>query len=141
MNLHRITLISSLLLATLLLYASGIKLWSYAKSKIGFEFFPFVKEYHELVFWLLMTFQLVFAGLLFSNRTRLIGLYGVFFLLSFLGSYLYVMIHFSNNIPCFCTGVIPFMSWNGHLWFTISFAVLAGIMIVLFPDKNIHARG
>lgn len=138
-KLQKLTFVISLLLAVLLLYTSGLKLWIYASAETGFEFFPFVKDYHVVVFWMLMICQLLISGFLFLNKTRLMGSYGAFFLLSSLSTYLYLMLHYAVEIPCFCTGIIPGLSWEGHLWFTMAFATLAGINIMLLP-KDIHAR-
>lgn len=140
MKLQRITMIISLLLALLFIYTTGLKLWGYTQSKAGFEFFPFVRDYHKLLFWGLMIVQVTITGLLAFGRTRLLGLYGAFFLLASLSTYLYVMLHYSDHIPCACTGVIYSLSWQSHLWFTIGFTVLAGAGISLLP-KDIHARG
>jgi len=140
MNRSRITFIISLLLALAFVYAAGVKLWGYMHSKTGFDFFPFMKNYHQLLFWGLMVAQLAIAGLLLFRRLRLAGLYGAFFMLAGLSTYLYVMLHYANHIPCACTGIIQGLSWQGHLWFTIGFTVLAGAGVTLLP-KDIHARG
>lgn len=139
MNSHRLTTIISLFLASLLIYASGIKLWAYIRSKIGFDFFPFIGDYHKTLFWGLIVVQLLIAGLLIFRRTRLLGLYVNFFLLGSLSTYLYLMLHYADHIPCTCIGVIYSLSWQGHLWFTIAFTILSGAGVSLLP-KDIHAR-
>lgn len=141
MKLVKPRFVISLLLKVLLVYASGTKLLNYIYSGIGFDFFPFVKNYHRIVFWGLIIVQLIMAGLLLFRSTRLFGLYSVFFLLAFLSTYLHVMLRYAVEVPCACTGIIPSLSWNGHLLFTIAFTILAGINIALLPDKEIHARG
>lgn len=140
MNSSRFTLITSWLLAAIMIYGTAIKLWSYSTSKVGFDFFPFVENHHRLVFWGLISLQLCVAFFLIFRKTRLAGLYAAFFLLISLSTYLYLMLHYSTHVPCFCTGIIPRLSWQGHLWFTIGFTVLAGAGVALLP-KNIHARG
>ncbi|SMC88671.1 MauE/DoxX family redox-associated membrane protein [Pedobacter africanus] len=140
MNRPKITFIISLLLALTFVYTAGLKLWGYVHSKTGFDFFPFVKDYHQLLFWGLIVMQLALAGCLLFRRLRLTGLYATFFLLVALDTYLYVMLHYADHVPCFCTGVVPGLSWNGHLWFTIGFTLLAGTGIALLPN-DIHARG
>ncbi|MNL36808.1 hypothetical protein D3C87_1589160 [compost metagenome] len=109
-------------------------------SKIGFEFFPFVKDYHQLLFWGLMVTQLTIACLLLFDRTRLYGLYTAFFLLITLSTYIYMMLNYSEQIPCSCTGIIPGLSWKGHLWFTVGTVILSGFAIGLLPvtKKYVH---
>lgn len=140
MNLDRLTFGISLLLAALLTYASTLKLWSYFHSSIGFDFFPFVKDYHIELFWGLMVLQLLISGVLMFRRTRLLGLYIAFFLLASLSTYLHVMLTYATMVPCACIGIIPKISWQGHLWFTIGFAIVTMVNIALLP-KDIHARG
>lgn len=140
MNSKRLTLIISLLLALLFIYASGLKLWSYANSKVGFDFYPFLKDYHAMTFWLLMIAQLFAACCLVFPKPRLLGSYGAFFILTLLSTYLYIMLHYADHIPCACTGIVPGLSWEGHLWFTVIFTILAGVNIALLPTKDIHAH-
>lgn len=145
MNLSRLTLIISLLLALVLIYTSGLKLWVYSNSKTGFDFFPFIKDYHKMVFWGLMFAQLSTAVLLIFRRTRLLGLYSTFFLLASLSTYLYVMLHYTTHVPCACTGIVPKLTWVGHMWLTIGLALVTAINISFLPDNkhttDIHARG
>lgn len=138
MNLRRLTTIISLLLASLLVYASCM--WAYMRSKTGFDFFPFIGDYQKVLFWGFVIAQLVIATLLAFHKTRLKGMYGCFFLLASLSAYLYVMLHYADHIPCNCTGIIPGLSWQGHMWFTIGFTILAGTGIAILPDKDIHAH-
>lgn len=141
MNLKRLTLVISLLLALLFIYAAGLKLWSYAHSKVGFDFYPFLKDYHTMAFWLLVIAQLFTAGCLVLPKARLVGTYVAFFVLALLSTYLYVMLHYADHIPCACTGIVPGLSWERHLWFTVTFTILAGVNIVILPAKDIHAHG
>jgi hypothetical protein len=141
MNFKRLTLIISLLLALLFAYASGLRLWSYANSKVGFDFYPFLKDHHNTLFWLLMVAQIVATGCLILPKARLLGSYSAFFVLASLSTYLYVMLHYADHIPCSCIGIVPGLSWEGHLWFTVIFTILAGVNIVLLPAKDIHAHG
>lgn len=137
--MRKLTFVISLILVLQLIYATSIELYGYHLSKNGFAFFPLLAGYHQPVFWILMFAQIVLAGLLLICRTRLIGSYGVFLLLAFLSTYLYCLQHYADHVPCACTGIIPNLSWNGHMWFTIAFTLLAGANVVLLP-KEIHTR-
>lgn len=130
----------ALLSAVLLTYGACIIFWRYIRSTAEFKFFPIVRDFDKLAIWVLVVVQLTIAILLLFRKTTLFGLYANFFLLTTLSGYLYVILHYADHIPCACMGIIPMLSWEGHLWFTISFASLTAINIVLSPAKDIHTH-
>ena len=82
---------------------------------------------------------LVAASLLFK-RTRLTGLYASFFLMALFTGYIFMMLHFSYDLPCSCGGVLAKMSWQDHLLFNSAFTLLAGIAVILESDSKAKGR-
>src|SRR5690606_36348213 len=83
---------------------------------------------------------IVIAFLLVVGRTRLLGLYASFFLMTLFSGYIYAMLHFSYYAPCSCGGILKLFgldeSWNDHLVFNIVFTLLAAVGILLWRKEE-----
>src|SRR6185503_3637392 len=70
------------LLIILFIYSSLSKLSAYDKFSVQLSKSPFITSYYKLVAWGIPAGEIVIAFLLAIKRTRLIGLYASFFLMS-----------------------------------------------------------
>jgi hypothetical protein len=80
----------------------------------------------------------VISLLLVIKRTRLIGLYASFFLMSLFTAYLIIMLNVSYYIPCSCGGVLENLSWNQHVVFNVFFIAISAVGAII-QHKNIYA--
>ena len=83
-----------------------------------------------------ISLELLIALLLTLKSTRLQGLYASFFLMVAFTVYIYLILNYSDFVPCSCGGIIEKMNWTGHMIFNISFAALALFAIVLSEKKK-----
>lgn len=93
----------------------------------------------QLIIWGMPIVELLIAiGLLF-DKTRLRSFQAAFFVLLSLSTYIILILaNFFNRIPCSCSGLIPHLSWDQHLWFNVLFLVIALIGIVLKRGQFNH---
>ncbi|MEP7374700.1 MAG: MauE/DoxX family redox-associated membrane protein [Chitinophagaceae bacterium] len=104
-----------------------------------------VKVYTNIIAWSVPIVELIISILLFIPKSRKLGLYFTFILMSIFTSYIIYMLAFVSNLPCSCGGVIELMSWKQHLFFN-SFLILLSILgIMLYKHRpydvskqNIH---
>ncbi|MBO9202955.1 MULTISPECIES: MauE/DoxX family redox-associated membrane protein [Niastella] len=131
------------LLIILFIYSSLSKLSAYERFSVQLSKSPFITSYYKLVAWSIPGAEIVIAFLLAIKRTRLIGLYAAFFLMSLFTAYLLIMLNFSYYIPCSCGGVLEYLSWEQHIVFNGFFIVIAGAGVLLISNKikskNIYA--
>ena len=125
-----IEIISSLLII-LFIYSSLSKLSAYDKFSVQLSKSPFITSFYQLVAWSIPATEIVIALLLTIKRTKLIGLYASFFLMSLFTAYLVIMLNYSYYIPCSCGGVLEYMSWEQHIVFNSFFIVIAGAGVLL----------
>lgn len=78
------------------------------------------------------------CALLIFERTRTIGLYFSFTIMVLFTAYIYIILHYSEFVPCSCGGILERMDWNTHLIFNIGAVLLAGS--ALFIKNNILNR-
>jgi hypothetical protein len=120
------------------LYVGLVFLFTYtASSKLaGFAtFYAQLKHYPVLQylprFWAMAIplAELLVAGLLLFNTTRLYGLLCALLLLVLFTCYLAVMVSTQTNLPCSCGGVISTLSWQQHIIFNLGCIVLCIISL------------
>jgi hypothetical protein len=126
------------LLIILFVYAALSKLGSYERFTVQLSKSPFITSISTLVAWSIPTVELLIALLLTIKRTRLIGLYASFFLMSLFTAYLMIMLNFSYYIPCSCGGVLEYLSWNQHIVFNVFFIAISAAGVIM-QHKNIYA--
>ncbi len=135
-----IEIISSLLII-LFIYTALSKLSNYNNFTAQLSKSPFITSYATSIAWSIPAVEIAISLLLVFSKTRLLGLYASFFLMSLFTAYLIIMLNFSYYIPCSCGGVLQYLSWNEHIVFNSFFIVIAGTGVLLkeYTLKNIYA--
>jgi len=136
MPTKRLIEIISALLIFLFVYTSISKLIDYTVFSTQLSQSPFITQYANIVSWALPSGELLIAGLLMGNKTRLTGLYASFFLLCLFTVYLTAMLRYSPYIPCSCGGVLQHLSWQAHIIFNAAFIILTTIGVLLHVKKQ-----
>jgi hypothetical protein len=125
-----VEIISSLLII-LFIYTALSKLSNYSNFIAQLSKSPFITSYASSIAWSIPAVEIIISLLLVLQRTRLLGLYASFFLMSLFTAYLIIMLNFSYYIPCSCGGVLQYLSWNQHIVFNSFFIVIAGAGVLL----------
>lgn len=128
---NTITEIISSLLIVLFMYTALSKLSAYDNFTAQLSKSPFITSYSNSIAWSIPAGEILISLLLVIKKTRLIGLYASFFLMSLFTAYLIIMLNFSYHIPCSCGGVLQYLSWNEHIVFNAFFIVIAGAGVLL----------
>jgi hypothetical protein len=124
-NKNTILEIVSALFILLFVYTSLSKFTQFEPFKIVLRDSPLIGNKNIIVAWAIPSIELIVAFLLLIPRTRLLGFYSSFALMTIFTLYLGYMIIFTPLMPCSCGGVIKQMSWNQHLVFNIFFTLLS----------------
>ena len=126
------------LIILLFVYAALSKVSDYDRFSVQLSKSPFITSFSGFVAWSIPAGEMLIAVLLVIKKTRLIGLYVSFFLMSLFTAYLIIMLNFSYYIPCSCGGVLEKLSWNQHVLFNLFFIAISAAG-VLMQHKNIYA--
>lgn len=124
------------LLILLFIYSSLSKLSDYELFTVQLSKSPFITSISNFVAWSIPTIEIVISLLLVIQKTRLIGLYASFFLMSLFTAYLIIMLNVSYHIPCSCGGVLQYLSWNEHIVFNAFFIIIAGAGVLLKANET-----
>ncbi len=126
----------SYLYILLFVYASFSKLLDFENFQVQLAQSPLLSAYAGTIAPLVISTELFIALLLCLRKTRLTGLYGSLFLMVAFTVYIYLILNYSDFIPCSCGGIIEKLGWTEHLIFNIAFAVLALIAVIILEKEK-----
>ncbi|WP_321345224.1 MauE/DoxX family redox-associated membrane protein [uncultured Draconibacterium sp.] len=132
-----IVTVTSYLYILLFVYSGISKLLDYETFTVQLAQSPLLSAYAGIIAPAVIGLELVLALLLIPKNTRLIGLYASLFLMVAFTIYIYLILNYSDFVPCSCGGIIEKMNWTEHMIFNIAFVILALIAIVL-SEKEKH---
>ncbi len=124
------------LFVLLFVYAAISKLLDFETFTVQLAQSPLLSAYAGFIAWAVPGIEIAIALLLVFERFRLFALYAAFTLMVMFTAYIYIILNFSDFVPCSCGGVLEKLSWTQHLIFNVVFIILAGTGIFLFNGNN-----
>lgn len=120
----------------LFVYAATNKFIDFEGFQVQLAQSPLLSSFAGWVSWLVPILEIIIAGLLCSQKTRLLGLYSAFGLMVMFIIYIFIILNFSPFVPCSCGGILEKLGWKEHLLFNITFCLIA-IPGILF-QSHLH---
>lgn len=124
----------------LFVYAAVSKLLDFETFETQLGQSPLLSAYAKPVAIGVPFLELLISVLLMFKRFRTLALFASFTLMVMFTAYIYIILNFSDFIPCSCGGVLEKMSWTQHLVFNVIFIVLAALAIFLFNSWSKKRR-
>src|SRR5665648_765640 len=103
----------------LFVYAAISKLLDFENFRVQLAESPLLSAYAGLIAPAVISLELLLVLLLSFKTTRLTGLYGSFFLMIAFTVYIYLILNYSDFVPCSCGGIIEKLGWREHIVFNI----------------------
>ncbi|UJF28796.1 tellurium resistance protein TerC [Kaistella sp. 97-N-M2] len=123
----------------LFVYAAFSKLLDFENFQTQMAQSPLLSAYAGWASIGILALELMTVLLLVWDKTRRVGLYASFGLMTAFTLYIYLILNYAENIPCSCGGIFEKMSWDQHLLFNITGVLLALLGIVFIRKED--ARG
>jgi hypothetical protein len=133
--------IISYLYIILFVYTAVSKLLEFESFRIQLAQSPLLSAWAGLVAPSVIIAELFIVLLLCFKATRLAGLYASFFLMIAFTVYIYIILNYSDFVPCSCGGFIEKLSWTQHMVFNIAFALLALVAVGLKEKERGTYKG
>lgn len=127
------------LLIILFSYAAFSKILDYQTFTIQLGQSPLLSAFAGWVVWFIPFVELLIAVLLMFRRTRLLALVTSFALMMMFSAYIYIILHYSEFVPCSCGGILEKMTWNQHLIFNLIICLLA-ILAIIFSFQELQQQ-
>lgn len=122
----------------LFIYASISKFITFESFQVQLAQSPLLTAYAGIISYAVLIVEIGTALLLTFRKTRLWGLYLSLGLMTAFTVYIYLILNFSDFIPCSCGGILEKLGWTEHLWFNIAFVALAIIGIQLLTPRPLY---
>jgi len=120
----------------LFVYASLSKLLDFENFRVQLAQSPLLSAYAGLIAPTVISLELLIVLLLSFKTYRLTGLYASFFLMVAFTVYIYLILNYSDFIPCSCGGIIEKLGWTEHLIFNIFFTALAMVAVLILEKEK-----
>ncbi|MFS4472916.1 DoxX family protein [Chryseobacterium sp. T20] len=119
----------------LFVYASVSKLLEFERFQIQLAQSPLLSAYAGFVSYSVIIIEWVASILLLIPICIRVGLYLSIVLMSAFTAYIFIILNFSDFVPCSCGGILEKLGWTEHLIFNAVCILLAGIAIFLMEKK------
>ncbi len=126
----------SYLYILLFVYTAISKLLDFENFRVQLGQSPLLSAYAGLIAPAVIIVELLIILLLSFKVTRLKGMYSSLYLMIAFTVYIYLILNYSDFVPCSCGGIIEQLSWREHLVFNLAFALLAQLAIVLTEKEK-----
>lgn len=120
-----------LLYILLFVYVAVSKLIDFENFQVQLGQSPLLSAFAGWVSFGVPLFELLISGLLIFSKTRRIALYSAFVLMTMFTTYIFIILNFSDFVPCSCGGVLEKLGWIEHLLFNIVFILIALVGILM----------
>lgn len=123
----------------LFIYAATSKMLDFENFQVQLAQSPLVSAYAGIISYAVIILELMIVGLLCFNLTRLWGFFASFAIMVAFTVYIFLILNYSDFVPCSCGGILEKLGWTEHLIFNIACVLIAGITIITaypFPEER-----
>lgn len=131
-----ITYLIAVFFALLFSYAALSKAMGFTDFQVELAQSPLLSAYAGPISYGVIILELVVVGLLCFKETRSAGLYASFGLMTGFTVYIWLILNYSDFVPCSCGGILEKMTWDQHLVFNIACVLLALVGIIFTGKKR-----
>ncbi|MCU7618466.1 tellurium resistance protein TerC [Chryseobacterium sp. PBS4-4] len=125
-----IPLIIAYFFILLFLYAAVSKILDFENFQVQIGQSPLLSAYAGIISYSVILVEIVIALLLSFERYRKTGLYASTALMSSFTIYIYLILNYSDFVPCSCGGILEKLGWTEHLIFNLVCVVLGIVAII-----------
>ena len=127
--------IIGILIIIIFVYAATSKLIAFEEFKIQLGKSPFISAYANWMVWIIPLTELSVVVLFLYKKYLLAAFYSSLILMTLFTTYIFLVLNFSNDIPCSCGGILQTLSWKEHLIFNLIFIAFT-ILGILFTKRK-----
>lgn len=120
----------------LFLYTGIMKLIDYDSFHFDLTNAPVIKKLEPILAFAVPITELIIALLLFIPKTKKIGLYSSFIIMTLFTIYVGGILSFLKDKPCTCGGILRSLTWGQHLGLNITLTLLALLALFLLRNRD-----
>lgn len=116
-------------------YAAISKMIDFENFQVQIGQSPLLSAYAGAISYGVIICEILIVIFLSTRKSRSIGLYSSTALMSAFTMYIFLILNYSDFVPCSCGGILESLGWTEHLVFNLS-CVILGITAVFIADNN-----
>ena len=116
-------------------YAAISKILDFENFQIQIGQSPLLSAFAGFISYTVIIIELTIVIALVFTKSRLRGLYWSSALMSGFTVYIFLILNFSDFVPCSCGGILEKLGWTEHLIFNIG-CVILGLVSVWIKEKE-----
>ncbi|MGH1517095.1 MauE/DoxX family redox-associated membrane protein [Chryseobacterium sp. JK1] len=119
----------------LFVYAAISKILEFENFQVQIAQSPLLTAFAGFTSYSVIFAEFIIALFLLVPKLRLAGLYSSLGIMTAFTAYIYIILNYSDFIPCSCGGILEKMSWSEHLLFNIM-CILISLTAVIISEKQ-----
>lgn len=131
-----LTQILSYFFVLLFCYAAVSKVLDFENFTVQLAQSPLLSAYAGIISYTVIIVEIVTVIILCFPQTRLWGLYASLGLMAGFTIYIYLILYYSDFVPCSCGGILEKLGWTEHLIFNIGCIIIALLAISSFYQRK-----
>ncbi|WP_333853008.1 MauE/DoxX family redox-associated membrane protein [Epilithonimonas sp.] len=120
----------------LFIYASVSKLLDFENFQVQIAQSPLLSAYAGFISYAVIIVEIIIVLILIYPKTQILGLYLSTALMTEFTVYIYLILNYSDFVPCSCGGILEKLGWTEHLIFNIICVILGIITILWLKSKD-----
>lgn len=132
--------VGKLLFIILFVYAATTKLLDFEHFNFQLSKSPFIAKDAQWLAWGIPILEYGIAILFLFPKYLLGAFYASLGLMTVFTSYILLVLHLSDDIPCACGGVISTLGWKDHIIFNMAFIALSIASILLTHKQRLDLK-
>lgn len=122
-------------------YAAISKILDFENFQVQIGQSPLLTAYAGAISYGVIVIEFIIVAMLTIPLTRISGLYASTALMSAFTIYIFLILNYSEFVPCSCGGILEKMNWTEHLIFNVT-CVVIGIVAIYLENiiRNLSRR-
>lgn len=128
--LYQLPIYVSYAFILLFTYAAGSKMFDFENFQVQLAQSPLLSAYAGSISYGVIGLELFISVMLAFPKVRRVGLYASFGLMVAFTVYIYLILNYSDFVPCSCGGILEKMGWTEHLIFNTGCVVMVAVAVI-----------
>lgn len=128
---YTISLLIAYFFVLLFCYAGISKVLDFENFQVQIAQSPLLSAFAGFVSYSVILVEIIIVGFLLIPKLRLIGLYASLGMMTAFTIYIYLILNYSDFVPCSCGGILEKMGWTEHLIFNMVCIFLSLISVFI----------
>ncbi|RLJ75120.1 MauE/DoxX family redox-associated membrane protein [Pedobacter alluvionis] len=123
-------------------YASVSKILDFENFQLQLAQSPLLSAYAGFISYAVIVLELLISFVLLFEKSRNVGVYASTALMSAFTIYIFLILNYSDFVPCSCGGILEKLGWTEHLIFNIIcvFAGFLSLILVARQEQHLFKR-